>query len=90
MLFKYIAVAIDPRRISSTFESEITSAAQLMGGTEIEFCAADDVARKPAVSFLVEAPTERAALTLGHEAMRSVVGGDFGEGVMSQYPAAVD
>ena len=63
MLFKYIAVAIDPQHIGATFESEITSAAQLMGGAEVEFRAADEIARKPAVSFLVEAPTERAALT---------------------------
>jgi hypothetical protein len=80
MRFKYTAF-VDPSRVRESFESEVTAAAQLAGASDIEFDQ-DEQERKPAVSFVIDAPTEHTALTLGHEVMRSVIGGKLAEGVV--------
>ena len=61
------------------------AAAQLAGAVDVEFHANDEQ-RRPAVSFLIEAATEHAALTLGHEVMRSVIGGKLSESVVRDWP----
>ena len=84
MRFKYTAF-VDPSRVRGSFESEVMAAAQLAGASDIEFHE-DNEERTPAVSFVVDAATEHAAVTLGHEVMRSVIGGKLTEGVVSHWP----
>jgi hypothetical protein len=80
MRFKYTAF-VDAARVRGSFESEVMAAAQLAGASDVEFHEYDEK-QEPAVSFVIDAATEHAALTLGHEVMRSVIGGKLAEGVV--------
>jgi hypothetical protein len=72
---------VDASRVRGSFESEVMAAAQLAGASDVELHQ-EEQERKPAVSFVIDAATEHAALTLGHEVMRSVIGGKLAEGVV--------
>jgi len=69
---------VDPSRIRESFESEIRAAAELAGASEIDFHEDKDT-QQPAVSFVLDARNEHAALTIGHEVMRAVIGGKLAE-----------
>jgi hypothetical protein len=84
MRFKYTAF-VDASRVRGSFESEVLAAAQLAGASDVEFHE-DEEERKPAVSFVIDAATEHTALILGHEVMRSVIGGKLAEGVVRHVP----
>ena len=86
MRYRYTAV-VDPTRVRNNFEDEVMSAAELAGASEIEFHE-DEEERKPSVSFVVDASNEHTALNLGHEVMRSVLGGKLTEGVVSNWRAS--
>ena len=84
MRCKYTAL-VDPSRVRGSFESEVIAAARLAGASDVEFYEDEDE-RRPAVSFVVDATNEHAALTQGHEVMRSVIGGKLAEGVVRHWP----
>ena len=75
-----MAIVTEPAEIDAGTEAVLRAAATQIGASDVEIARSGTLG-KPVVSFVLDAMNEHAALTVGHEAVRNVVGDGFGEGV---------
>jgi hypothetical protein len=76
--FRFTATVLEPWRLGEAFEEGLSAAVGRAGASDLRFTEDEE---KPSVSFLLDALNEHAALEVGNDSVRSVVGGELIVGV---------